>query len=116
MLARSKQVEITLESDSYSYYTGQDEGCEEAFRHATRIRHISLNLSDSLLGEWLQRVVSNIPMSAPRLETLSIGSHDMPEDFSLPGSALVYAPNLRRLELAYCKPNWRRTGFFKSRT
>ncbi len=40
--ARSKKVKITLESDSNEYYTGQYEGYEEAFKHAVRIRNMSL--------------------------------------------------------------------------
>ena len=106
MLARSKQVDITLESDSHRYYTGQPEGYGEALQHAARIRHISLDFSTSSPGEWLSWVMGNLPISAPRLETLSIVIDPLIEELSVPGSVLVDAPNLRRLELTGCGPNW----------
>ncbi len=105
MLARSKQADITLESDSHKHYTGQHEGYEEAFQHATRIRHISLDFSKSN-KEWQSIVVGNLPTSTPHLETLLIKIGLSRKDISIPRMALVDAPNLRRLELARCGPNW----------
>ncbi|KJA12810.1 hypothetical protein HYPSUDRAFT_60198 [Hypholoma sublateritium FD-334 SS-4] len=80
-------------------------GYEEAFQHAARIRHISFDFSKST-EEWQSRVVGNLPMSAPHLETLSIKIGLWRRDIWIPGNALVDAPNLRRLELMKCGPNW----------
>ncbi len=107
MLARSKQVDITLESDSHKHYPGQHEGYEEAFQHATRIRHISLDVSDSSSMEaWSLRVVDNLPIYTPHLETLSINIEHLGQGYPTPRIALINAPSLRRLQLSCCEPNW----------
>ncbi len=106
MLARSKQVDITFESDSQKYYTGQFEGYREAFKHAARIRHIILDFSASTSEEWLNSVMDNLPISAPRLETLFIDTQSLGEGYTIPGDVLVNVPNLRRLNLTGCGPNW----------
>ncbi len=106
MLARSKQVNITFESDSQKYYTGQYEGYREAFKHAARIRYIILDFSTSTSEEWLNSVMDNLPISAPRLETLLIDIQPLREGYFIQRDALVNVPNLRRLSLTGCGPNW----------
>ena len=103
MLERSKQLDIALDIDTdCSSQDKEHASYKEAFRHTARIRHISLIFS--FTTEWWRWIVDNLPMSAPRLETLLIV---IDQGYTaIPENVLVDVPNLRRLELTRCALNW----------
>ncbi|KJA19510.1 hypothetical protein HYPSUDRAFT_44278 [Hypholoma sublateritium FD-334 SS-4] len=105
MLARSKQVDISIDTVVDSRKLAS---LEKAFRHGARIRHISLIFHYYQDCEWVPGVLDNLPISAPHLETLSVdmGPEYKEENISIYEDTLVDVPNLRRLELTCCGANW----------
>lgn len=104
MLARSKQVDISI--DTVVTRNFLPDSFEKVFQHGARIRRISLNFEYGL--GWVPRALASLPTSAPRLETLLIsGPGYDTQAISIPKLGTLFdVPNLRRLELSRCEVNW----------
>ncbi|KDR80740.1 hypothetical protein GALMADRAFT_135857 [Galerina marginata CBS 339.88] len=67
MLSRSKMASLVVDANPPSYRDFPLEAVSSALRHISRIIHLSL--SDANAGT-MQKLLSDLPKSAPRLETL----------------------------------------------
>ncbi|KDR80739.1 hypothetical protein GALMADRAFT_222340 [Galerina marginata CBS 339.88] len=114
MLSRSKMAGLTVKADFlYSYRKSFDATVASALQHTLRIQHLSLSNGNAGV---IQKLLSGLPKSAPRLESLCVHvTHQRPmyvgaskpdEICELPETVLSGVDCLRRLEVTRCKVNW----------
>ncbi|KAF8199123.1 hypothetical protein BJ912DRAFT_950985 [Pholiota molesta] len=111
MLKRSKDASLIIEESGLSWYTHP--GTKLAItHHGARIKHLSFLYQNSQSLRWGQ---SNLPMSAPRLESLCIqnGTPHGLQHYRLHSHTVSIvehiqckAERLRRLELVHCDIDW----------
>ncbi|KJA18032.1 hypothetical protein HYPSUDRAFT_45620 [Hypholoma sublateritium FD-334 SS-4] len=108
MLKRSKTVGLTISADLSTHPSRRKiAGLTVILRdHVARIQHLAL----TNMNYNCQEVRQNLPVSAPRLETLRLSSLSGPTNLDyvcVPKTALNSAENLRQLELSGCNVHWR---------
>ncbi|KJA15237.1 hypothetical protein HYPSUDRAFT_48554 [Hypholoma sublateritium FD-334 SS-4] len=106
MLKRSKAVGLTVSTDLSTRESRKAAGLMAILRQdGARLQHLAL--TNMTFECW--KVLKSLPVSAPRLEILSLSSRlpgRGPDNIHIPKTVLNNADSLRQLELSGCNVHW----------